>query len=237
MRCGCGSRRRWLRWVALPARIGQRDEALWPPAIVAPYVDALERAIATRTVQSLEWPLPDQATGDRVIAVTHAPLADDDGRLRHVLTIAWDLTERKRAERAREASEQLLRRVLDNLDAFVGVLDAQGRLLEAHRAPLERARLARREVIGRPFRECAWWTHDPRVQQQLRHTVGRAAAGEAVRYDVAVRIADDVLITVDFLVAPLRDASGAVSLVVASGVEITERKRTEAALREADPAA
>ena len=219
---------------ARDAFIGQRDEALWPPAIVAPYVDALERAIATRTVQSLEWPLPDQATGDRVIAVTHAPLADDDGRLRQVLTIAWDLTERKRAERVREASEQLLRRVLDNLDAFVGVLDVQGRLLEANRAPLERARLTRGEVIGRPFWEWPWWTHDPRVQRQLRHAVGRAAAGEAVRYDVAVRIADNVLIAVDFLVAPLRDASGAVSLVVASGVDITERKRTEAALREAD---
>src|SRR6476661_5598955 len=83
------------------------------------------------------------------------------------------------------ASERMLRDVLDNLFAFVGVLDLQGRMVEANRAPLEAAGISRADVIGRYFWDCPWWTWSKDVQDRLQQAVARAAAGETLRFDAS----------------------------------------------------
>ncbi len=122
-------------------------------------------------------------------------------------------------------------RVLDHLFAFVGVLAPDGTLLDANRAPLDAAGLTLEDVRGLKFWDCHWWNHDPSVQDQLRVAVARAAAGESSRYDVAVRLAGDARITIDFMLAPMRDASGRVTHLVPSAIDISARKTSEAALR------
>jgi PAS domain S-box-containing protein len=138
------------------------------------------------------------------------------------------------AARAREATERLLRRVLDNMHASVAVLDARGRLLEANHAPIERSGRSRAELIGRPFWDEPWWRHDGAVRERVRDAVERAAAGETVRRDVTACIHDGGTISVDLQIAPLRDETGAVTLLIVCGVDVTARERTAAALREAD---
>ncbi|RPH46794.1 MAG: response regulator [Burkholderiales bacterium] len=138
------------------------------------------------------------------------------------------------AARAREASERLLRRVLDNVHASVAVLDAKGRLLEANLSPVERSGLSRAELIGVPFWDEPWWSHDETMRALVRDAVGRAAAGETVRNDVTAAVRGGAPISVDLQIAPLRDESGAVTLLIVCGVDVTERERTAAALREAD---
>ena len=123
----------------------------------------------------------------------------------------------------------MLRRVLDNLFAFVGVLAPDGRLLDANRAPLEAAGITLQEVRGRPFWEAYWWSHDLAVQARVREACRRAAAGETSRYDLEVRMAGDSRMAIDFQVAPLRDAAGRVTHLIPSAVDITERKRAEEA--------
>ncbi len=136
--------------------------------------------------------------------------------------------------RAREASERRLRAVLDNVDAFVAVLDADGTLREVNRTAVEPAALTRDDVIGRPFWDAPWWSHDPEVRDRIRDAVARAAAGERVREDVHARSGVASTVTVDLQVSPLRDADGTIAMLIACGVDVTERERTERALREAD---
>jgi PAS domain S-box-containing protein len=140
-----------------------------------------------------------------------------------------DVTERVNAEASIRDSEAMLRRVLDNLFAFVGVLAPDGRLLDANRAPLEAAGITLEEVRGRPFWEAYWWSHDPVVQARVREACRRAAAGETSRSDIEMRMAGDSRMAIDFQVAPLRDAAGRVTHLIPSAVDITERKRSEEA--------
>ncbi len=138
-----------------------------------------------------------------------------------------DVTDRVEGEQAVRNGARFLRRLIDNLFAFVGVLAPDGTLLEANQAPLDAAGVSSDDVIGRKFWEARWWTVDARTQEQLRDAVERAAAGEIVRYDVQVRGTGDDLIWIDFQLAPLRDDTGTITHLVPSGHVINERIETE----------
>lgn len=143
------------------------------------------------------------------------------------IAAARDITERKKAETAQRQNAQQLRAILDSLFAFVGLLSLDGILLEVNRAPLEVGGVKREEVIGKYFPQAYWWSHSPEVQRQLKDALARAARGEFIRYDVAIRGAGSRELIVDFALSPLREESGRISQLVATAVDITERKKLE----------
>ena len=61
--------------------------------------------------------------------------------------------------------------------------------------------------------------------------MAQAVKGEASRYDVDVRMAGGRLMTIDFMIAPLRNTEGEITHLLPSAVDITERKAAENALR------
>jgi diguanylate cyclase (GGDEF)-like protein/PAS domain S-box-containing protein len=147
-----------------------------------------------------------------------------------------NITERKQAEKAAQLSQNGLRDLIDGLgpSMFVGLMTPQGILIEANRPALAAAGLKPEDVLGKGFAETYWWTHSEEVQQQLREAITRAARGEASRYDVQVRAAENHLIDVDFSLQPVRDETGQIAFLVPSASVITDRKRTENALRESN---
>jgi len=157
---------------------------------------------------------------------------DENGRPVRMIGAMLDITERKRAEEALSESENRLRQILDGLFGFVGLYTLDGTMIEVNEAPLLAGGVKREEVLGRPFWETYWWNYDQRVQAELKDAMARAARGERVRYEPVVRMQGDRLITVDTTFGPLRDRSGKVAFILAFGVDITERKRAEKAIRE-----
>ncbi|TDH60919.1 PAS domain S-box protein [Dankookia rubra] len=203
------------------ACIGRTMRGLFPD--MAPHVlDAYVRAAGTGEPQVLEAE-EGRSIGRRLSIRIFSPGPE------RVAALVRDVTERVAAEAVVRDSEAMLRRVLDNLFAFVGVLAPDGTLLDANRAPLDAAGITLEEVRGRPFWEAYWWSYDPAVAAGVRAACRRAAAGEASRYDVEVRMAGDSRMAIDFQVAPLRDAAGRVTHLIPSAVDITERKRSEEA--------
>ncbi len=154
-----------------------------------------------------------------------------NGRPVRLLGAVQDISERKQAQELIREREEFARGVLDNLLAFVGVLNPDGTLINTNQAPLQIASIAREDVIGKPFWECFWWSYSAGIQNQLRTAVERAAAGELVRYDVQVRVADEALIWIDFQLAPLYDRAGNLTHLIPSGLDITSRKVAEEELR------
>lgn len=125
---------------------------------------------------------------------------------------------------------QFARKVIDNIFAFVGILDVDGVLIEANRAPLEAAKLVASDVKGKKFWECYWWNYSDEVMQQIQDAVKKAAGGEMVRFDTQVRVAGGALIWIDFHLAPLRDSDNRIINLVPSGIDITERVNATEAL-------
>jgi len=117
---------------------------------------------------------------------------------------------------------------------LTGLLSADGRLLMANRTALEFVGVTEAEVIGRPFAETIFWAHSPREQARLRDAVEQARGGEFVRFETTHVSAAGERRDFDFCISPVRDGSGEVIYLVPEGHDITERKRTEATLRERD---
>jgi PAS domain S-box-containing protein len=150
-----------------------------------------------------------------------------DGAFVRLVGVVLDATNQKLAETAARAGEERVRRVLDSLFAFVGMLDLEGTLCEVNRAPLERAGVSLAEAIGKKFWDTYWWSYDHAVQERLKNAVRRALLGEIARYEEDVRVIGGELIKIDFQLAPLRDERGRITHLVASGTDISERKRIE----------
>jgi PAS domain S-box-containing protein len=160
----------------------------------------------------------------RHLAARGEVLHDLNGRPMRVFGVDQDITERKEAEIALRKSESHLRTVIDNTLAFIGVLDTDGVLREANTPALELAGVGRHEVLGKPFWEAYWWTHDPAAVEVCRAAVKAGQEGQFSRHDVVVRGAGDRLITIDFLLSPVMDSAGQVEMLVVSGFDISDRE-------------
>jgi PAS domain S-box-containing protein len=162
------------------------------------------------------------------------PVRDENGNIAGAVVVFNDITARKQAEEAAQRSQKRLRDIIDGVgpSIFVGLMTPQGILIECNRPALAAAGLKPEDVLGKPFVETHWWAHSAEAQRQLSAAIARAAAGEASRYDVQVRGAEDQDIDVDFSLQPLRDETGKVVFLVPSASVITERKRAEAEMLE-----
>jgi PAS domain S-box-containing protein len=168
------------------------------------------------------------------ISFSTAALRDASGNLTGFISIADDVSEIKRAQKALRDSEQHLRNVLDSLFAFVGVLTPEGTLIEANRAALEVAGLKAEDVLGRPFDQTYWWSHSEEVQQQVREAILRGAGGISSRFDVEIRVAQDQHIMIDFMLAPMPGEHNEVRYLVPSAIDVTDRYRANERLIESE---
>lgn len=151
------------------------------------------------------------------------PYTDNKGAIEGQVLTVPDITHTKLVE-------QFTRNVIDSLYCFVGVCDTQGIVLEANRSMLETSGLAPDEVFGKPFRDMFWWSHSFESQSQLDKAIAQAIAGHISRFDATVRMADERLAIIDFQMAPMRDCEGTVTHLIASAIDVTERRHVEASL-------
>ena len=139
-----------------------------------------------------------------------------------IALIGTDLTGHWKAE-----SDQQARILLDLSLQFVGLLDPEGHLIDVNRTALDFVKVKSEEVLGLPFWDCPWWTHSKTLQERLQLAVQRAAQGASIRMEVTHRSGDGELMTVEFSLRPVFDASGKVVMLIPEGRDISDRKRVE----------
>ena len=136
-------------------------------------------------------------------------------------SLTRELTDRQEAERARRETEARLTAAIESLPFDFWLTDTEGRCVLQNTLDRE----AWGDAIGCKLEHT---TDDPRLRERWAASNQRALAGEIVRseehYELRGRLCD-----VEEIVAPVRLDNAIIGLVGVN-IDLTERKRTEAAL-------
>jgi PAS domain S-box-containing protein len=125
--------------------------------------------------------------------------------------------------------EKIARITLDAMVQFVGLLDADGTVLEINHVALSAVGVSLKEVENRPFWTTFWWQVSTEINNELRAMIARAAKGEFVRWDTRIygRAGGKETIIIDASLCPVLDDKGNVVFICAEGRDITEKKAQE----------
>lgn len=155
-----------------------------------------------------------------------------NGRPVRVLGISADITERARANAARDASERRFRAMFDTANQVQLLLDLEGIILEANRAAGELAELPNDSLHGRALADAPWWAGDAVTRAHVQERFAHVRDGGTERFEVELHRGDERTLTVDFSLTPILDGNQQVVQVLAEGRDLTIRKRAEESLRE-----
>ena len=153
----------------------------------------------------------------------------------HVLAIARDITERKRAETRLRASEEQYRAIFNASADALMLWDGALRRVDVNPAHQKIFGYAREEVVGRAFEGLGWPA--PMVQERLDR-VRRALAGEASRVELPALRKDGRRIVTELRTIPFQHRGEPHVLQIARDVSAqraaeTERETLEVQLRQA----
>lgn len=157
-----------------------------------------------------------------------ARLPDADGRLRCLIAMVEDITERQHAYEALRESEARLQAFTNHSPAVMFLKDREGRYRFVNNPFLQRFGLRREQVIGR--RDDQLFTRQ-QAEAFAAHDAAILAHGKAIQFEEAAHYVEGVRFSVVSRF-PVFDAAGAVVGVGGVVTDITERKTAEQALRE-----
>jgi len=194
-------------------------------------------AVASRSLYQVEHRLRRHDGVYRHMMVRAVPILDERGEIREWVGVHTDIDDLKRAKDAAERNAAWARLVVETaFDAFV-VMDAAGDIRDWNPQAEAIFGWSRAEAVGRPLAE----TIVP-PEYRARHTQGLArflATGEGPalnkRLELAAVHRDGHRFPVELTIVPLRQGDDYVFSAFVQ--DIRDRKRAEAALREAKDAA
>ncbi len=161
------------------------------------------------------------------VIITGTPIFSKAGNFDGVLCVFTDITERKRAEEIIQKTKQQLQDMLDNTPAAVYAKDLEGKYILVNKPWRKRAGFLNQKVIGKNdieifpqyFNEI-WSDYEKQVLE----------SGESTQFEEIGRTTGKVYLATKFL---LRNPNGEIYALCNNSIDITERKHTEEALREA----
>jgi len=216
-----------------PAALGRPARELWPEIwpIVSPMLHGvLETGQATWSDDLFLPIIHNGAVGEHYFTFSYSPIRDETGMVRGVFCPVAETTDRvqseRREQRLRAAAERArddVSRILENMgDRFVA-FDADWRITYANASAAEFMHHRREDLLGKSY-----WEEFPPVLGTNIESEFRRAMNERVVVEFETYYAPWAR-WVEAHVSPLRDGGIAVFFR-----DITERKQTEAALRESE---
>ncbi|MBE9048249.1 PAS domain S-box protein [Pleurocapsales cyanobacterium LEGE 10410] len=159
---------------------------------------------------------------------------DENGKLIRLSGINLDISDRKQTEAALRDREQHLRKLIDSLPIYSGIITTDGVVMEVNQTALKSASLQPENVLHQHFCDTYWWSYSTETKAVVENAIKRAATGERVRYDVVAQIAQEQFIVVDLNIVPVFNQDGSVEYLVASGIDISDREASKQALQRSE---
>ncbi len=130
-----------------------------------------------------------------------------------------------------QQSEAQTRTMFETSNMYQCLLDMRGNLIDVNRTALSSIRSDLAHVIGKPFWNTPWFSGTEGMRDVIREAFASVMQGEAVRTELKLNLPIGER-TIDFAMRPIFDEYGTVTGAVPEGVDVTERKQGEDALRQ-----
>jgi len=161
-----------------------------------------------------------------------SPILGPDGYPTQLIQVIQDITERKRAEEALRESDARLRAVFDNTPVCLNLKDTEGRYILLNKPYEEWLGRPAEEIIGKKASEFLKHEAEVKILTQAERQV--LETGEVVEREVSVPRPNGTVYDRILIKFPVKSADGSIAAIGTVAVDITERKRAEAALRESE---
>ena len=196
-------------------------------AATKPY---LEQLLAGVPVQ-YEASIPYDGLGTRFMRSSNVPEFDEHGRVTGFVGVLIDLSDRRQTEQALIESEVRFRTMADNISQLAWMADERGSVFWYNRRWFEFTGTTLDQMQG-------WgWTavhHPDHVDRVVRRIQASWDSGEVWEDTFPLRGKDGEYRWFLSRALPVHDASGRIVRWFGTNTDITERRRAEEALREAD---
>jgi len=159
------------------------------------------------------------------VAIKTAELAGNNKKLRE------EIAERTRSEKALFESEQTVHVLFENSFQFIALLDPQCRICKLNQTALNYRNLKEADLLGKLFWDTPWWSHSPRLVAQLKDAYAKALTGQIARFEAHSSEIREIYL--DVSLKPVLDDDGQIIFIIAEAREITELKRAEQELQQA----
>jgi diguanylate cyclase (GGDEF)-like protein/PAS domain S-box-containing protein len=126
----------------------------------------------------------------------------------------------------------LFRSILATNTQFRGILDTRGQFLELNQLALDFLGLSRAEVVGQDFWQGSWWQTE-QDRQAIRHMTQDALLGTLGSAEFEI-VGKEQRLWTEIVLRPVRNAAGAIVMLLAEGNNISQRKRLEQELLESE---
>lgn len=154
----------------------------------------------------------------------------EDGRPWFIHGVGFDITDLKQTEEALEGERNVVSAILDTVGALVIVLDADGRIVRFNRACERSTGYTSAEVSGRHVRDLFIPEEEA---AEFRVQFEKMRSGQLqTDYECHWRAAQGTLRQIAWSGTSLRGGKGTPAYVIATGIDVTERKHLERAILE-----
>jgi len=166
---------------------------------------------------------------------TASPIRDARGEIVACLEITRNITDRKKSDEEIRKLSQYLESIIDNANLWLDVLDENGNVVIWNKAAEQISGYPREEVVGRG-EIWEWLFPDQEYRNKITAKVAAIIEkGEVVEdFETTIRCKDGEIKTISWNSRNLLGAEGKPVGSIALGRDVTEKKRTEEALRESE---
>lgn len=217
--------------VALTGYSGKKLLGMRLPQLVAPtdrknVVAFFKSLRVDHPAGAIELVLRKQHGGRRFVQLAPSAIFHDDGSLMQVLVIATDVTKRRGAEELLKQQSAFQETLLNKTSALLVVYDPQGIVRHISRAVEKMFGYSNMDVRGKSMWQLGVMDREEAARSKMRLR-DLAAGAESIASVMRLRTKSGEERIMEIISTAVRKADGEVDCIIATGTDITERRRLQ----------